>query len=83
MKKTGCLDRHPSAESGFVHSAEWTTLRGGGRSVVEQRVDRRLAAIVSTDVVAYTRLMERDEVGTHARLKARYVEGLCMAGLPE
>ncbi len=34
--------------------------------------DRRLAAIVSADVVAYTRLMERDEVGTHARLRARF-----------
>ena len=41
---------------------------------MEQRVDRRLAAIVSADVVAYTRLMERDEVGTHARLKARFKE---------
>jgi adenylate cyclase len=35
-------------------------------------VQRRLAAIVSADVVAYTRLMERDEVGTHARLRARF-----------
>ena len=57
-----------------MYSVEWTTLRGGGRSAVEQRVDRRLAAIVSADVVAYTRLMERDEVGTHARLKARFKE---------
>ncbi len=33
---------------------------------------RRLAAIVSSDVVGYTRLMEADEAGTHARLKARF-----------
>jgi class 3 adenylate cyclase len=32
-------------------------------------VNRRLAAIVVADVVGYTRLMERDEAGTHARLK--------------
>jgi adenylate cyclase len=35
-------------------------------------VERRLAAIVSADVVGYTRLMEADEAGTHARLKARF-----------
>jgi len=40
--------------------------------VTERVVQRRLAAIVSADVVAYTRLMERDEVGTHARLRARF-----------
>ncbi len=39
--------------------------------MAEREVLRRLAAIVSADVVAYTRLMERDEAGTHARLKAR------------
>jgi adenylate cyclase len=32
-------------------------------------VTRRLAAIVIADVVGYTRLMERDEAGTHARLR--------------
>ena len=35
---------------------------------------RRLAAIVSADVVGYSRLMGVDEVGTHARLKARFSE---------
>ncbi len=35
---------------------------------------RRLAAIVSADVVGYSRLMGRDEAGTHARLKARFSE---------
>ncbi|MDD9905932.1 MAG: tetratricopeptide repeat protein [Rhodospirillaceae bacterium] len=33
---------------------------------------RKLAAIVSADVVGYSRLMGADEAGTHARLKARY-----------
>ena len=36
------------------------------------RQTRRLAAIVSSDVVGYTRLMGADEAGTHARLKARF-----------
>jgi adenylate cyclase len=32
-------------------------------------MERRLAAILSADVVAYTRLIEADEVGTFERLK--------------
>jgi len=32
-------------------------------------ITRRLAAIVIADVVGYARLMERDEAGTHARLR--------------
>ena len=35
---------------------------------------RRLVAIVSADVVGYSRLMEADEDGTYARLKARFQE---------
>jgi TolB-like protein/class 3 adenylate cyclase/tetratricopeptide (TPR) repeat protein len=34
------------------------------------RVERKLAAILAVDVVGYSRLMEADEEGTHARLKA-------------
>ncbi len=34
------------------------------------RVERRLAAILAADVAGYSRLMERDEAGTFARLKA-------------
>ena len=40
----------------------------------EQRVERRLAAIVATDVVGYSRLMEVDEAGTLARLKTIRME---------
>ncbi len=36
----------------------------------EQRVQRRLAAILSADVVGYSRMMERDEKGTLVRLKS-------------
>ena len=39
--------------------------------MAEQRVQRRLAAIVVADVVGYSRLMEADEAGTLAALKER------------
>jgi adenylate cyclase len=42
----------------------------------EERAQRRLAAILAADVVGYSRLMERDEVGTLATLKARRTEVL-------
>jgi class 3 adenylate cyclase len=35
----------------------------------QQRVERKLAAIVVADVVGYSRLMGADEEGTLARLK--------------
>ncbi len=51
-----------------------------GASGVE--MDRRLAAIVSIDVVNYSRLMEEDEPGTHAALsecRQRFLEPLVAA----
>jgi TolB-like protein/tetratricopeptide (TPR) repeat protein len=39
--------------------------------MTEERTQRRLAAILAADVVGYSRLMEQDEVGTLAALKAR------------
>jgi TolB-like protein len=44
--------------------------------MAEERVQRRLAAILAADVVGYSRLMERDEVGTLAVLKERRKEVL-------
>ncbi len=38
--------------------------------MAEREVERRLAAIVAADVVPYSRLMEADESGTFAQLKA-------------
>lgn len=38
--------------------------------MAEERVQRKLAAIMAADVVAYSRLMEADEAGTLDRLKA-------------
>jgi adenylate cyclase len=39
--------------------------------MAEERVQRRLAAILAADVVSYSKLMGADEEGTFARLKAR------------
>lgn len=44
--------------------------------MVEERVTRRLAAILATDVVGYSRMMGRDEHGTLARLKVHRSERL-------
>jgi TolB-like protein len=44
--------------------------------MAEERVQRRLAAILAADVVGYSRLMEQDEAGTMAILKARRKEVL-------
>ena len=38
--------------------------------MAEERVQRRLAAILAADVVGYSRLMEGDEAGTFERLRA-------------
>ncbi len=37
--------------------------------MAEERAQRRLAAILATDVVGYSRLMRADEAGTLAQLK--------------
>ena len=42
--------------------------------MAEERVQRRLAAILAADVVGYSRLMKQDEVGTLAALKSRRAE---------
>ena len=43
-------------------------------AMATSRVERRLAAILAADVVGYSRLMEADERGTLARLKAHRSE---------
>ncbi len=42
--------------------------------MAEERVERRLAAILAADMVGYSRLMEADETGTLAALKAHRAE---------
>jgi len=38
--------------------------------MAEERVQRRLAAILATDMVGYSKMMEYDEAGTLSRLKS-------------
>src|SRR5579872_6409387 len=42
----------------------------GGSSLADERVERRLVAVLAADVAGYSRLMGADEEGTLARLKA-------------
>ena len=42
--------------------------------MTEERVQRRLAAILAADVVGYSRLMENDEAGTLSRLMSLRAE---------
>ena len=42
--------------------------------MAEERVQRRLAAILAADVVGYTRLMREDETGTLAIMLGEYDE---------
>ena len=44
--------------------------------MAEQRVERRLAAVLAADVAGYSRLMGADEEGTLARLNAHRREFL-------
>src|SRR5215467_8135811 len=41
---------------------------GSAGVVARPKLDRRLAAVLIADVAGYSRLMERDETGTHVRL---------------
>ena len=42
--------------------------------MAEERVKRRLAAILAADVVGYSRMVEADEAGAVARLKTLQTE---------
>src|SRR5215467_15095891 len=77
----GALPRLPltcpqqSAKLLFVPAA-WLVWSFGG-AVTEQRVQRRLAAILAADVVGYSALMQRAEEATYAefeRLKRELIE---------
>jgi TolB-like protein len=66
------LDRQ--APSPTINSTKITV--GQATFMAEQRVERRLAAILAGDVVGYSRLMGVDEEGTLARLNAHRREFL-------
>src|SRR5215471_10093925 len=58
-----------SGETVVAPSATLETNPFGGSTLAEERVERRLAAILCADVAAYSRLMGADEEGTLAALK--------------
>src|SRR5215831_12502285 len=49
-------------------------MRFGSVTLAGERVERRLVAILAADMAGYSRLMEADEEGTLARLKAHRSE---------
>ena len=72
----------PARRRALDPAARWTSRPGNNTipdswqqrrppAMAEQRVQRRLAAILAADVVGFSRLMEQDETGTLAALKAR------------
>ena len=63
----GSIDTTP----GHPYNLIFCVLRKQWRSMPKERIQRRLAAILAADVVGYGRLMEQDEAGTLAALKAR------------
>ena len=53
------------------HLSAWfhaTILKKRGNRLVDEPVQRKLAAILAADVVGFSSLMERDEEGTYARV---------------
>ena len=52
------------------HKLVSSGLSGGAVCMAEERLERRLAAILSADIVGYSRLMGMDEAGTLSRLNA-------------
>ena len=54
------------------HNVAAVGLSGGAVYMTEERLQRRLAAILSADVVGYSRLMGLDEVGTARMLREHH-----------
>jgi class 3 adenylate cyclase/tetratricopeptide (TPR) repeat protein len=61
--------RDPASDAGRTIITSAGALFGETTSLVGERVQRRLLAILSADVVGYSRLMGIDEAGTLARLQ--------------
>jgi TolB-like protein len=62
-------DRLPGRSPTTIQAAAFSVKRRN--LMAQERIQRRLAAILAADVVGYSRLMEADETGTLAALKAR------------
>jgi adenylate cyclase len=64
------VDRFPRTEQSQAYAAHSCVGRLREGPLSEERVERRLAAILAADVAGYSRLMGADEEGTLAALKA-------------
>jgi len=64
------VDQPPPGEQSKTYAAHSCVGRLREGHLSEERVERRLAAILAADVVGYSRLMGADEEGTLAALKA-------------
>src|SRR5580693_1851472 len=64
------VDQVPPREQSKTYAAHSCVGRLPEGPLSEERVERRLAAILAADVVGYSRLMGADEEGTLERLKA-------------
>ena len=73
---TSVIDPKPTHRFDRLLNRHHVDFRGqaAGESVAEERVQRRLAAILAADVVGYSRLMGEDEAGTRARFNAHLTE---------
>jgi adenylate cyclase len=63
------VDRFPPKEQSEAYAAHTCVGRLREGPLSEERVERRLAAILAADVVGYSRLMGADEEGTLAAMK--------------
>src|SRR5262249_45759992 len=65
------LDPPPAEAQSAIAKTDRRPRRAAAREGIlgAERVERRLAAILVADVAGYSRLMERDEAGTLARLR--------------
>jgi class 3 adenylate cyclase len=48
----------------FNHYGRWDSLAPQGNRVIEDRIERKLAAILASDIAGYSRLMGADEEDT-------------------
>ena len=67
LRRIRAIDSRSGCQYTLAHYTLWKQSLG----MPEERAQRRLAAILAADVVGYSRLMQADEAGTLATLRAR------------
>jgi adenylate cyclase len=71
LTRTGSRPPNRLRQTAPIQSSPRRIAKGTGWGMAQERTQRRLAAIMATDVVGYSRLIEQDEAGTLAALKQR------------